>query len=133
MTAYDAVSKDFELTGIIRLGDPGADPERLDELTQAVRADLLETHISAASLVQVMTPDGARAVDGNQIGELIVVLGSSTVVLRSVIQVLRAWRDRRPERTVELTVGKDQLKLNDATREQQDRAVEAFIAAIRKK
>lgn len=135
-----------EVTAHIALHEPDAEPEFLDELTRALRVELLEletpvpdvpddepdaSHVSDVSLVPVETPTGARALDGNAVGELTMVLGSSAALLRTVIGVLRAWRERRPERTVDLKVGKERLYLADATPEQQDRAVEAFIAALR--
>jgi hypothetical protein len=104
--------------------------ELLEELTLAVREELLEAPVSSVSTVTVQAPDGARAVDGTAVGELVVVLTSSAAAARAVVRVLRAWRDRRPARTVDLRVGKHTLKLRDATPEQQDRVVEAFIAAI---
>ncbi|GAA4879975.1 hypothetical protein [Kitasatospora terrestris] len=116
----------------IRLDDLGAEPEELDELTAAVRTELLDTPVTEVARARTEAPDGARAVDGGTVGELVVAMGASAALLRTVVQVLRAWRERRPERTVELTVGDATLVLGDATAEQQERAVEAFVAAVRR-
>lgn len=122
-----------ELTVTVRLNDPDVSSERLEELTAVVREELLG---SAATSVTVpgsaQAPPGARAPDGNIAGELVVAVGSAAVMLRSVIGVLKAWRERRPARTVELEIDGRRLKLADATRAQQERLVEDFLAAVPK-
>jgi hypothetical protein len=77
-----------QVVGIVRLAEPDASPERLDAMTLSVREELLATDVESVTLARgADAPAGARAADPAVIGELVVVLGSSTAMLRSVIGV----------------------------------------------
>ncbi|MBO2446526.1 hypothetical protein J4573_05455 [Actinomadura barringtoniae] len=119
-----------EVTATVRLSDPDVSSERLEELTTVVRDELLASAASSVALAASEAPPGARAPDGSIAGELVVTVGAVAVMLRSVIGVLKAWRERRPARTVEIEIDGRKLKLTDATKAQQERLVEDFLAAV---
>jgi len=122
-----------ELTVTVRLDDPDVSSERLEELTAVVREELLGSAATSVTVpASAEAPPGARAPDGSIAGELIVEVGALAVMLRSVIGVLKAWRERRPARTVEIEIDGRRLKLTDATAAQQERLVEDFLAAVPK-
>jgi hypothetical protein len=118
-------------TVTVTLFEPGASPERLDELTVGVRRELLNTGVDSVSFAPgAPAPAGARSVDPTAVGELVVVLGSSSALIQSVIGVLKAWRDRYRPRSVVIKIDDRCLDLSDATEMEQQRLVSAFIRSL---
>jgi hypothetical protein len=115
--------------GIVLEGGPDADAEELDSLTRRLRDRLLELDVD-----DVRPAPAARAVpDGAKSGELIVAGGLAVtlapVLVRAVLRLVETWMTNRPLRTVTVTVDGRSIELGHATREEQRRLVDAFVAA----
>ncbi|CAN5864087.1 hypothetical protein BH20ACT6_BH20ACT6_05350 [soil metagenome] len=117
---------------MVRLSEGGADAQRLEELTLSLRRELLELDVEDVELPRGGTaPAGSRALDVAAVGALLVTLTSSARTVTSVVDTVRRWLARSPRgRTVELTIGDRSLRLEGASREQQERLVEQFLRSV---
>jgi hypothetical protein len=130
MSAHSAQAPE-RFTVAVTLFEPDVSAERLDELTVEVRSELLSTGADSVSFAPgAPAPADARSADPTAVGELVVVLGSSSALMQSVIGVLKAWRDRYRPRSVVIKVGNRCLELSDATEVEQERLVSAFIRSL---
>jgi hypothetical protein len=116
----------------IVLAEPGANPERLEELTIQLREELLGLDVE--DVQQVMsddTPAGSRSVELAVIGALLVTLKDSTELVTKVVSTVREWLHRNPEapRTVRVTLGDRTIELTAASSEQQEQLVAEFVRA----
>jgi len=85
---------------------------QLEEMTSAIRHQLLELDVASVERPpRGPAPDGTRGIDVGAIGSLIVELGKATPVLGLVVDLIRAWAARSPDRTVKLTIGGDTLEI----------------------
>jgi hypothetical protein len=104
-----------------------APAEELDELTVVLREQLLELDVDAVDRPTAEEPPpGARAAEATQLGSLLVTLGPT--VLASVVQTIRSWLSRDRGRSVKLQLGDDVIELSDASSEQQEQLISAFVA-----
>jgi uncharacterized protein YjiS (DUF1127 family) len=107
--------------------DGDAPAEESDELTVNLRQELLELDVDAVDRRTAdEPPPGARGAASAELGSLLVTLGPAA--LESVVQTIRAWLSRDRGRRARLQLGDDVLELSDASREQQERLVAAFLA-----
>jgi hypothetical protein len=116
----------------LAISEPEASPDQLEELSLALRQELLETDVE--SVVRLSTgdaPAGARAPDAAAVGALLVALAAKAGAVTQLVQVIRTWLRRGPTtRGVELTVDGKTLKLGRATEDEQNQLVEAFIRSL---
>lgn len=104
---------------------PGEDAEELAELTGRLRGELLGLDVQDVDQVpDEAVPDGAKGVAAIA-GWLAVQLGPET--LRTVLAKVADWVARN-DRLVEVTYGDDTLKLSRASREQQEKIIDGWIA-----
>jgi hypothetical protein len=118
----------------ITLDEADADAERLGQLAEGVRTELLDLGVDDVRPLRTGTvPAGSRGLDVAGIAAFLVSLGGSAEAIHQVVTALRAWigAGRSAPRTVEMTVGDKTLRLSDATLAQQDRIVEEFVRAVR--
>jgi len=118
----------------IVLAEPGADPERLDELTLQLRQELLGLDVDDVEQIRSGdAPADSRAVELAVIGALLLTLKDSTEVVGKVVSTIREWLHRDPEapRTVRVTLGDRTIELTAASTEQQDQLVAEFVRASR--
>lgn len=113
----------------VRLRVEAADDEddgELAELVLLLRTELLDLDVTAVdpAPTDVDAPGGAKGLV-TAAGKLLVWLGPAG--LGAVLGKVADWA-ARSGRVVEITVDGDSLKLGRASREQQDRLVEAFLA-----
>lgn len=110
-----------------------ADPQELDQLTVQLRRELLTLDVEDVVRAGAgVAPAGAKG-DPATIGSLIVGLGSSavaTALITGVCQIVREWVGRRRDRSVVLELEGRRLELTGASAEQQQAAVDTFLAAI---
>jgi hypothetical protein len=66
-------------------------------------------------------------VDAIAVGALVVTM--APFALRSVPDLVRTWIENRPVRTVALTLGEDSLEVEAVSAADQQRLIEAFLAA----
>ncbi|WP_454197222.1 hypothetical protein [Nocardia sp. Marseille-Q1738] len=102
-------------------------PDDGDELDAAfsLRGELLDLDIDAAELVDGgEIPDGAKSASG-VVATLGVKLGPAA--LKAVFAKIRDWLSRT-ERSVELTIDGDTIKLTGATAAQQEQLLAVWLA-----
>jgi hypothetical protein len=103
----------------------GDDAGDLDELTALLRSELLDMDVqSVEQLSDEEIPEGAKGV-ADIAGWLVVNLGPDAIL--AVVTKVADWVTRN-RREVEVSYGGDTLKLGKATREQQQRIVDAWLA-----
>ena len=103
----------------------GDDAGELDELTGLLRSELLDLDVqSVEQLSDEEIPEGAKGV-ADIAGWLVVNLGPDAIL--TVVTKVTDWVTRN-RREVEVSYGGDTLKLGKATREQQQRIVDAWLA-----
>lgn len=101
------------------------DPGELAELTGRLRAELLDLDVQAVDAVaEGGIPEGAKGLPAIG-GWLVLHLGREG--LRTVLDKIADWASRN-DRPVEITLGGDVLKLGRATRDQQDKIIDAWLA-----
>jgi hypothetical protein len=102
------------------------DTEELAGATGRLRVELLDLDVQAVDLVTDDTaPEGAKGLEA-LVGWLGVHLGKEA--LRVVLAKAADWASRN-DRTIEVKSGSDVLKLGKATKEQQDKIINAWLAA----
>ncbi|RDI22392.1 effector-associated constant component EACC1 [Lentzea flaviverrucosa] len=92
----------------LRVHEDGADDERIEQLTAFLRTELGE--VVAVSGVPGEAPEGAKAVDLNELGTLLTTVSQSTV-LAALINAVSSWLGQRRERSVTVETGGDTLEL----------------------
>ncbi|MGZ5398741.1 MAG: effector-associated constant component EACC1 [Nocardioides sp.] len=113
---------------------PDADPEEIDALTRALRAEILE--VDEVDRVEQATagpaPDGSKGLDVAAIGALVVGVAPGIQAVAKVIEVVRGWLANRSPSTppLQMSIG-DKTITVVANKEQQDELVAAFVAALR--
>jgi hypothetical protein len=101
----------------------------MEELTAAVRRELLQLDVSSVDRVSGgPAPDGSRGIDLAAIGALVVSLGKATPVLGQVVEAIQAWASRAPNRTVEVTLEGDTLKLGGMSQADQHLVIKDWMA-----
>jgi hypothetical protein len=117
---------------VLSIGEDGTEAERVEELAQVLRAEILEAGVGdVAAARDGVPPPGSRAVDVAAAGGLLVTISGSVDVLHHLMGVVRGWLGRAPaERAVELSVGGQTLRLSNASADQQERLVEVFVRAV---
>lgn len=104
---------------------PDDDAGDLAELTGLLRGELLDLDVAAVEQLPAgAVPAGTKGVAAVA-GWLAVQLGPEA--LRSVLAKLADWVARN-DRGVEVTYGGDTLKLTRATREQQEKIIDGWLA-----
>src|SRR4051794_22118064 len=104
---------------------PADDAEELDQLTSRLQDELIELDVAAVEPVPADAPERTKGVSTDVAGLFSVFLGSAG--LSSVVNAVAAWA-KQNKRSVELTFGGDTLKLDGATKEQTDRAIDEWVA-----
>jgi hypothetical protein len=113
----------------VGLNVEGASPRELDELTAALRRELLALDVASVDRPPVgEVPEGARGIELAAIGALIVDLGKATPVLGQVVEIVRAWASRSPSRSVKLTIGGDTLEIGGLSERDQHLVIRDWMA-----
>jgi hypothetical protein len=107
--------------------DVDADAGELDAATAQLRDELLELDVDAvARAVGRPAPAGTRGVDAAALGTLMVSAGRGAI--GPLVSALHSWVTRRSSRSVKITIDGDSLELTNASRADQERLVESFLA-----
>jgi hypothetical protein len=122
------------LVAHVDIVEPTVSKQDLEELAQSLRAELLLLDVDDATWrpSQFATPVGARGFDAGDVGALLVALESSLPLVAAVVKTIQAWLSRAhvPNRTVRVTIGDKSVELSNASGEQQDQLVHAFLQAV---
>ncbi len=109
--------------------DDDVSAHELDELTAAMRRELLQLDVQSVDRVSGgPAPEGAKGIELAELGALVVSLGKATPVLGQVVAVIEAWVARSPNRTVKLTLDGDTLELNGMSERDQRQVVKDWMA-----
>jgi hypothetical protein len=109
--------------------DDDISPLEYEELTEAVRRELLQLDVESVDRIPAgAVPDGARGLDLSALGALIVSVGQSAPVLGQVVEVIRAWAARSPKRSAKLTIGGDTLELSGLSERDQRLVIRDWMA-----
>ena len=108
--------------------DDDISPLELEELTAAMRRELLQFDVDSVDRVSAgPAPAGSRGIDVAAIGALVVSLGKATPVLGQVVEVIRAWAARSPQRTVKLTLAGDTLEVGGMSESEQHQVIRDWM------
>lgn len=107
---------------------PDADDEEVARLVQSLRTELLELDVERADPVASgNAPHDTRGVEALALGALLVRLAGRPETLMSLVRATRGWLSSHRGRSVRIEVDGDMLELSDASAEEQDRLVRAWI------
>ena len=111
---------------------PDADPEEIDALTRALRAEILQVD-EVDSVEQASAgpaPDGSKGLGLEAIGSLVVGVTPGLQAAVKVIEVVRGWlAGRSSTPPLQMTIGDKSITVV-ADKEQQDALVAAFVASL---
>lgn len=115
---------------VVLVLEPGADDERLQGISLALQQEIRSGGSVSVSRLTDGTahPPGARGLDVESAGALLVSLDGSIAAAQSLFSRIRSWLRRGPsDREVEVTIGDRAIKLSAASDEQQAALVDAFL------
>lgn len=105
-----------------------APPEEIEQLTAALRSDLLTLDVEQVTTVGGGTaPEGAKAIELTQLGELLIAASMSPVLLGQLVGLVRTWIGRRRGVEIELEVGDAKLQIRGASADDTQRLVDSWI------
>ena len=108
---------------------PGGDAQEVEQDVQRLRRELLALDVEdVRPPAGGPAPPGARSPGAAELGALVVTLLGTPGLLPVTIATIRDWLGRRPDRTVEITLDGDTLKLTGASREEQKQLVGAWLS-----
>jgi hypothetical protein len=105
---------------------PDGDAAELDEATTQLRRELLEVDVDDVERPTAPAPAGARAAGADLVGTLVVTFGEE--VMRALGRVVGDFLSRGRGRTLTLERNGDSITLSNASDEDQQRALDAFLA-----
>lgn len=109
----------------------GVDDEDTEDAAIALREVLAELPIETMKQPDGgLAPSGTRATEALEVGAMVVALASSPEVVGAVLGGLRQWLSNRRRGRIEVTHGSDILILDNASAEQQERIVDAFVERV---
>ncbi|WP_305783894.1 hypothetical protein [Symbioplanes lichenis] len=114
----------------LHLVEEGAGDERTDELTRLLRAELRRLDVEdVRAPAGEAAPPGARGLDAEAAGALLISLGPAADSLRAVVGTLRQWLGRGGgvRRTVRMELDGDVLELSEVSAGEQQRLIDLFV------
>ena len=107
--------------------DPDADLDELEGRALRLREELLELDVASVRQATAdQVPEGTKGVEATIVGTLIVTVGREAIT--AVIQLLSGWLSRGGSRTLTIQLGDDVLELSRASKNDQSRLIDAFLA-----
>jgi hypothetical protein len=110
--------------------DAGTDAsdEEVDRLTGRLREELLELDVDDVRRATAgEAPEGARGIDPEALGHLLVTLATAPATLRAVVGTVRAWLARSAARSVRLEVDGDVIEVTGVSSADQQRLIDVWI------
>jgi hypothetical protein len=105
---------------------PDGEVEELAELTELLRAELLELDVDSVELLAGQVAPGRAKGLGAVLGWLAIRFGTAEG-LRAALSTVRRWVSRTG-RSVEVSIDGDVLRLTGVSSQQQDRIIAAWVA-----
>lgn len=109
------------------VSDPGTDAEEIDELTRRLRRRIAELDVADVSDLDAVAPAGAKSGGVAAIGVFLVTVVESAGGIRAVVRAAQGWLSHHSERTIELEVDGDRIKISGASSAAQERLVDSWI------
>jgi hypothetical protein len=128
----DVVGGDFVVAEVdVSVVEVGADAEQLEELTRALRAEILTLDVdSVVPRSGGEAPPGTRGVDAAAVGALVVSVAPALGALARLVTTVVDWLRRGgTQRTVRLKIGDDELELSGASSAMQQQLAMDWIRA----
>jgi hypothetical protein len=128
----DVVGGDFVVAEVdVSVVEVGADAEQLEELTRALRAEILTLDVeSVVPRSDGEAPPGTRGVDAAAVGALVVSVAPALGALARLVTTVVDWLRRGgTQRTVRLKIGDDELELSGASSAMQQQLAMDWIRA----
>jgi len=128
----DVVGGDFVVAEVdVSVVEVGADAEQLEELTRALRQEILTLDVeSVVPRSGGEAPPGTRGVDAAAIGALVVSVAPALGALARLVTTVVDWLRRGgTQRTVRLKIGDDELELSGASSAMQQQLAMDWIRA----
>jgi len=110
--------------------DAGADAseEEVDRLTGRLREELLDLEVDDVRRAAAGdAPAGARGIDPEALGHLLVTLATAPATLRAVVGTVRAWLARSAARSVRLELDGDVIEVTGVSSADQQRLIDAWL------
>jgi hypothetical protein len=108
-------------------GDDASD-EEVDRLTGRLRDELLELDVDEVRRAAAgEAPEGARGIDPEALGHLLVTLATAPATLRAVVGTVRAWLARSAARSVKLELDGDVIEVTGVSNADQQRLIDVWI------
>jgi hypothetical protein len=108
--------------------DSAASAEERDQLERRLRAELREVHLHAERQTADARPSVGEKGDGNTATAVVLALVAPGGVLPSLVALVQDWLGRQSAgHRVSITIGGDTAVFDDATPEQQQRLIDAFV------
>jgi hypothetical protein len=109
--------------------DDDVSPLEMERLTAGMRRELLQLDVESVDRISGgPAPAGAKGVELEALGALIVSIGQAAPVLGQVVEAIRAWTARSPNRTVKLTLQGDTLEVGGMSETQQHQVIKDWMA-----
>jgi hypothetical protein len=109
--------------------DDDVSPLEMESLTAAMRRELLRLDVQSVDRVSAgPAPPGAKGVELEALGALIVSIGQAAPVLGQVVEAIKAWVARSPSRSVKLTLQGDTLEVGGMSETQQRQVIKDWMA-----
>ncbi|MEU0210488.1 hypothetical protein ABZ235_31435 [Streptomyces canus] len=121
---------DVEAMNLVLSGSADVGQDELQDMVVNLRSRLLDLDVDDVRLDRSSdTPEGAKPTEAITVGALIITLAPP--LIQGALHVVGAWMQSRPVRSVSVTLNGLTLELGQASRDEQERLIEAFIAATR--
>jgi hypothetical protein len=127
------VVDDMDAVLQIEVVDSEEDAERLDELAQNLREELLQLDVGDVRPATAGdAPPGSKGLELAAVGALLMNFSGPAEVVTKVISAIRSWMRRAPApgRTLKVSVDGNTLELTNASDAQQQRLVDEFVKVI---
>jgi hypothetical protein len=103
--------------------------EELDRLAARLRRELLELDVDDVRRATAgEAPEGARGLDAQSVGTLLVSLVTAPEALRAVVGVIRDWLGRSQARSAFLEIDGDVLHVTGLSSADQERLIEEWLS-----
>jgi len=117
----------------VELTEDGSDAERLEEVTQQLRSELLDLDVDDVTTPSAgEAPAGARGLDIMAVGALLVSFQATQEALGSLLTAMRGWLNRGsdPKRTLRVQLGTNVIELSGHPSAVEEQLVAEFLRAV---
>jgi hypothetical protein len=115
--------------GVELVGPQDADEEELAYLAGLLRRELLELDVEDVRVARSTAEPPLLAKSGETIAVGALVVTTAPLLLHQVIKLIGTWLRNRPLRTVKVELDGRSIELGHASKEDQQRLIDAFLNA----